>query len=102
MSTIQTNRACFLAALRSGAYLKGPIATDREGRPSDPTASGWCVDGLAYTLFHDETHPQSLLPVRQALGIKPAEFAKWQQVWNDSPLTFRAIADLIQASWECV
>ena len=100
LCTTQANRQRFLAALRSGDYAKGPIAVDARGRPTNPTAPGWCVDGLAYTLFHDPARPGSLQPVRAALGVSHTTFTYWQQELNDSPLTFHAIADLIDAAWQ--
>ena len=95
----RANRQRFLTALRSGAYHKGPITIDARGRPVDPQASGWCVDGLAYTLFHDPARPGSLVPVRQALGVSRATWTWWQQELNDSPRTFAEIADVIAAAW---
>ncbi len=88
------NRSEFLGALRSGEYLKGPTETDEKGRPLDPQASGYCVVGLAYNLFGDDTG--SPLPMRKALGLKPLQFTHMQQDWNDSELTFMEIADLIE------
>src|SRR5262245_19500156 len=96
---IAANRARFLAALRSGAYPKGPIAVDGRGRPTDPAAPGWCVDGLAYTLFHDPARPGSLVPVRAALGVSRDTFAWWQQELNDSAMSFAQIATVIAAAW---
>src|SRR5262245_45803249 len=93
------HRARFLAALRSGAYPKGPTVTDTRGRPLDPDAPGWCVDGLAYTLFHAAVRPGSLVPVRAALGVSRATFRWWQETLNDSPRTFAQIADVIEAAW---
>ena len=91
---IQQNRRVFIDALRSHLYCKGPITTDSKGHPVDPEASGYCAVGLAYSLFNDGTG--SLLPIRKALGIKTWQFTKIQQDWNDSPLTFPEIADLIE------
>ncbi len=93
--TVEANRVSFLAALRSGTYLKGPIEIDAQGRPRDRSQPGYCVDGLAYCLFGTGT----VKSARLALGVSPAEFAHWQQVWNDSELTFCQIADHIEASW---
>lgn len=93
---IAKNRQTFLDALRSDKYPKGPIEVDDKGHPTDPNAYGFCVDGLAYALFRDEDKPGSLVPVRAALGFSQDQFARLQQVLNDSPLTFPEIADLIE------
>ena len=93
---VERNRRFFLGALRSGLYTKGPIETDSKGRPVDPNAEGYCVVGLAHNLFLDPAHVGSPLPMRKALGLTPAQFTKIQQDWNDSPLTFPQIADLIE------
>ena len=92
----ERNRQTFLLALRSGEYPKGPIEVDAKGRPVDPEAEGYCAVGLAYDLFYDEDKPYSPLPMRAALGMTAAEFTIIQQEWNDSPLTFPEIADLIE------
>lgn len=89
---VQQNRKVFLDALRSGLYLKGPIEDDSQGRPVDPDASGYCAVGLAYNLFGE-----SMPAMQKALGLKLKQFRKMQQEWNDSPLTFSQIADLIEA-----
>lgn len=89
------NRKTFLEALRSGQYTKGPIGNDERGRPV-PGATGYCVVGLAHDLFNDGSNLGSPLPMRQALGLKPKDFTKMQQEWNDSELTFAEIADLIE------
>ncbi len=34
--------------------------------------------------------------MKKALGLKGRQFTKIQQEWNDSPLTFPEIADLIE------
>jgi hypothetical protein len=96
---VAQNRQRFLAALRSGTYLKGPIETDARGRPCDPSQPGWCAVGLAYTLFHDPVRPGSLRPVRAALGCGQADFFHLQSVWNDSPLTFAEIAEKLATEW---
>lgn len=90
------NRELFLGALRSGLYPKGPTETDDRGRPVDPNATGYCVVGLAYDLFHDDDKPGSPLFMRRALGFSPMQFRRMQQEWNDSELTFNEIADLIE------
>ncbi|HEU0020865.1 MAG TPA: hypothetical protein VFR55_04230 [Dehalococcoidia bacterium] len=93
---IERNRALFLSALRSGEYPKGPIETDAKGRPVDPNAEGFCAVGLAHYLFFDPSRPKSPIPIREALGLLPRQFARIQQEWNDSDLTFPEIADLIE------
>ena len=94
-------RKIFLAALRSGEYPKGTIVTDEQGRPlfDNPSEPGWCVVGLAHTLFSDPLRPASMVPVRQALGVSRQFFTHVQHVWNDSALTFSEIADLIEGIW---
>ena len=93
---VRNNRVTFLQALRSGLFPKGPIETDIRGRPLDPNAQGYCAVGLAYDLFHDNKRPGSPLPMREALALTPQQFTHIQQEWNDSPLTFSEIADLIE------
>ena len=97
MSSTTDNRIVFLAALRSGQYKKGPIETDSKGHPTDPNAEGYCAVGLAHTLFYSNERPNSLLPMRKALGLSANQFTQIQQEWNDSKLTFSEIADLIES-----
>ncbi len=95
MTSIIHNRELFLKALRSGDYPKGPIETDDRGRPLDLSASGWCAVGLAFTLFCKE-QKGSNRKMRDALGLTSVQLTSIQQEWNDSPLTFPEIADLIE------
>ena len=95
--TVAENRQRFLSALRSGAYVKGPIETDDRGRPADPDATGFCAVGLAHTLFVDDDLPGSLSKMCAALGLTAVQFRQIQQEWNDSELTFPEIADLIES-----
>ena len=88
------NRQLFLMALRSGDYLKGPIENDAMGRPIDLNAEGWCAVGLAFTIFCEEQKGSHKI-LRDALGLTGAQLTHIQQEWNDSPLTFPEIADLI-------
>src|SRR5262249_15057837 len=102
-TNIAANRQRFLAALRSPDSTKGPIAVDARGRPVDPTAPGWCVDGLAYTLFHDPARPHSLQPVRAALGVSatPPRFSPLgRKGVIPPPLSSPPFADLIEAAWQ--
>lgn len=92
---VENNRKLFLWALRSGEYPKGPIETDAMGGPLDPKAAGWCVVGLAYTLFCDGVKTGTHSIMMAALGLTGRQLTHIQQVWNDSPLTFPEIADLI-------
>ncbi len=93
---VKTNRALFLDALRSGDYPKGPIETDDHGTPLDPNATGYCAVGLAHTLFVNDDIPGSHDKIRKALNLSTVQLRHIQQVWNDSPLTFPEIADLIE------
>ena len=94
---VAENRQQFLAALRSGEYVKGPIETDDRGRPLDPAATGWCAVGLAHTLFVDDDLPGSHAKMCAALGLTTVQLRKIQQEWNDTDLTFPEIADLIES-----
>lgn len=93
---VQANRVIFLTALRSGQYPKGPIEYDSTGKPS-PDATGYCAVGLAHTLFCADTSFGHLATMKKALGLKSVQFTQIQQEWNDSPLTFPEIADLIES-----
>ena len=92
---IQQNRRIFIDALRSGEYPKcSTFEFDSKGRP--PTeATGYCTLGLAYTFFGGNT-PFGQLAMRKALNLQQWQFIKIQEEWNNSPLTFPEIADLIE------
>ena len=93
---VAENRAEFLEALRSGDYPKGPIETDARGRPTDPNATGWCAVALAYTLFSDGVTVGAHKKMMDKLALTAQDLTRIQQEWNDSPLTFPQIADLIE------
>lgn len=93
---VTQNRILFLAALRSGYFLKGPIETDDRGRPLDPDAEGFCAVGLADYLFRDPARPGSPFVIREALGITAKQKARIQQEWNDTTLSFPEIANLVE------
>lgn len=97
MINIQTqeNRDLFLNALRSGQYLKGTIESDSRGKPPSDSI-GYCAVGLAHILFCGDTSLGHLATMKKALGLKAYQFTQIQQEWNDSPLTFPEIADLIE------
>ena len=92
-----SNREIFLIALRSGEYPKGTTVTDSEGRPiiRGEHDKGFCAVGLMDTLFNPGYTSKGR---RDALHLTQPQIRKIQQEWNDSPLTFPQIADLIE--WE--
>ena len=85
------NRKIFIAAMRSGEYKKGTTRTTHNGRPIIESIAdeGYCAVGLMYSLFEP-------LDRRVALGLTNRQCSKIQNEWNDSPLTFLEIADLIE------
>lgn len=89
---VENNRRTFLEALRSGDYPKGPFVSGQDAPP--PEATGFCAVGLPYTLLLNNKGP--VMALRRVLGLTRAQISKIQNEWNDSPLSFREIADLIE------
>lgn len=87
------NRRIFLDALRSGKYEKGPYVAGQDEPP--PGATGFCAVGLPYTLFLNNRGPVQAL--RKILGVTKENLSRIQNEWNDSPLTFPEIADMIES-----
>jgi len=88
---VERNRDIFLFALRSGEYPKcSTFEFDSQGRPP-ASATGYCTLGLAYTLFGPMPAMQRLL------ALQKWQFIKIQEEWNNSPLTFPEIANLIES-----
>lgn len=97
-SRIETNRALFLAELRSGKYLKGTTRSDDRGRPiiESENDEGYCACALMHDLFYEYDGTAADRNYLKALGLTPIECRKIQQEFNDSPLTFPEIADRIE------
>lgn len=91
-SQVANNREVYLNALRSGKYQKGPFVTGQDEPP--PGAVGFCAVGLPYTLLLGNKGPVQGL--RKALGVSKHDLYRIQNEWNDSGLSFREIADLIE------
>lgn len=92
MNTVVENRRIFLDALRSGKYEKGPFVLGQDEPP--PGATGFCAVGLPYTLLLGNKGPVQGL--RKVLGVTKRDLWQIQNEWNDSDLTFKQIADLIE------
>jgi hypothetical protein len=100
MSTpIQHNRKVFLSALRSGEYKKGTTRNDERGRPviESESDNGWCACALMHDLFFDYNGTKHHRNYLKALDLTPRQCRYIQQDLNDTPLTFREIADRIEA-----
>ena len=89
---IEQSRKVFLDALRSGLYLKGPFTVGASAPP--PGAVGFCAIGLPYTLLLNNTGP--VMALKGILGLTNKQISRIQNEWNDSPLSFAEIADLIE------
>lgn len=89
---VANNRVIFLSALRSGKYTKGPFISGQDEPPMG--AEGFCAVGLPYTLFLHNKGPVQAL--RKVLGVTKQDLYRIQNEWNDSPLTFPEIANLIE------
>jgi len=87
---VSTNRANFLHYLRQSLH-KGAIASDEQGCPVPPEATGVCVTALMLTMFEDYGGVWSQLNYRKALGLTVKE-CHLIQAMNDSALTFPEIA----------
>lgn len=89
---VTNNRKAYLDALRSGKYPKGPFITGQDRPPLG--ATGFCAVGLPYTLLLGNKGPVQALT--KLLGVSKHDLRRIQNEWNDTPLTFTEIADLIE------
>lgn len=87
------NRAKFLAALRSGEFIKGTTKSNSKGNPifENNNKEGYCACAIALELF-----PANNLEYRRALDIG-AKQCRLIQKWNDEEdSTFPEIANRIE------
>lgn len=95
---VESNRAFFLAALRSGKFKKGTTRSDERGRPvvASEADEGFCACALMCDLFYVYDGTKSDRNYLRALDLSPVECRFIQRDLNDSPLTFEKIADRIE------
>lgn len=95
---VESNRAFYLAALRSGKFKKGTIKSDERGQPiiENDNDEGFCACALMCDLFLVYGGARSSRNYLRALDLTPRQCRFIQRDLNDTVLTFDEIADRIE------
>lgn len=89
---IKRNRLQWMAALRSGRYLKGPVPKmDKKGRPAE-MVDGYCACAVLVHEFHG-----TFAKAKKAVGLTGRECAYIQRELSDKLGTFEEVADRIES-----